>query len=287
MTILSSSIIKLHALHSGQLGHDSGQWANAVFYGLLHQVDPVQAEALHQWNGRKPFTISSLGGLPKGNGPTVELRAGWECWLRVTTLGQEIFRPFIRHFLQGGSRPQIRLGPLTFGVSEVLSTPGSHPWAGYIESDQLLTGSDPVDSLTLDFVSPTVFNLGPRYELFPLPALVFGSLATKWNAYLSPLLNREEIEALAKDKAMISDFRLQTHTQRWQGRIQKGFRGRCTYDLSQISDPHRHFLAALADFALYAGVGGKTTQGMGQCRRIVDGELRSHSTFKWSSPHLP
>ena len=269
MTTLFSSVIRLHALNGGALRHDAGQWANAAFYGILHQVDPLLAEALHQWNGRKPFTISSLNGLPRGDGREVVIPPGWECWLRVTTLGQEIFQPFIQRFIQGGARPQLQLGPIDFGVAEVLTVPGSHPWSGYVESEQLLAQADAAERIELLFASPTAFNVGPRYELVPLPRLVFGQLASKWNAFLPQAIGRESVEAVADEAVMISDFRLQTRTQQWKGRVQKGFTGECVYDLSALGEGERRLFALLADFAFYAGVGGKTTQGMGQARRVV------------------
>jgi CRISPR/Cas system endoribonuclease Cas6 (RAMP superfamily) len=108
MTTLYSSIIRLHALNSAQLFRDAGEWANAAFYGLIHEVDPSLAEALHQWNGRKPFTISSLNGLPKGEGGSVSVRAGWECWLRVTTLSETLFQAFIQRFSRAAPGPRSR-----------------------------------------------------------------------------------------------------------------------------------------------------------------------------------
>ena len=275
MTTLYSSVIKLHALHAGQLSRDPGQWANAAFYGILHQVDPNLAEALHQWNGRKPFTVSTLAGLPHGNSDTVELRPGAECWLRVTTLHEEIFQTFIQRFLQGGMRPKVQLGPLTFGVSEVLTTPGAHPWSGFIEASDLLAAAKPTGRLTLEFVSPTAFNLGTvpgsglHYALFPQPALVFGSsLAAVWRDFIAPDFDRSYLEDMATE-ARVSDYRLQTQTLKWKGRVQKGFTGRCTYDLRPLAAGDQCLLAALAGLAFFAGVGGKTTQGMGQCRRVV------------------
>lgn len=272
MTTLYASVIKLHACRDGQLARDPGQWANAAFYGILHQVDPTLAEALHQWNGRKPFTVSSLNRLPRGDGPFVELRAGWECWLRVTTLGEAVFQTFIQRFLYGGARPQIQLGPLDFAVSEVLTTPGAHPWAGYQEACQLMASAQPVGRLALEFASPTGFNLGSEpggmvYELFPSPPLVFGSLASRWKAFISPDLETAYIEELAAG-ARVSEYRLQTQTLKWKNRVQKGFSGRCVYDLQRLAPEEQRLLALLADFAFYAGVGGKTTQGMGQCRRM-------------------
>ena len=205
MTTLYSSVIKLHALHAGQLTHDPGQWANAAFYGILHQVDSQMAEMLHGLNGRKPFTVSSLNGLPRNVGPFVALRSGWECWLHITTLGDQIFQPFIRHFLQEGARPQIQLGPIQFTVAEALTTPGSHPWAGFSSDEALLSEAEMAERLTLEFASPTAFNLGSQagshasYALFPTPVLVFESLAYKWREFAQPAIDLDFITDAASD----------------------------------------------------------------------------------------
>lgn len=280
MTTLYASIIRLYALHDGFLDLDTGQWANAAFYNLIRQVDPALAEALHRWNGRKPFTVSSLAGLPRAREGMIEVRAGRECWLRVTTLGESIFQTFIQRFLlgeavdRGRPGPVLQLGPLKFGVCEVLTTPASHPWAGYADALDLFDWKDPPDRLHLEFASPTRFNLGSlpggglSLALFPMPALVFGSLAARWREFVSPDLDAAAIEDAASD-ALVCEYRLRTEALVWKGRVQKGFCGRCTYDLRRLDPEARSWLKALADFAFYAGVGGKTTQGMGQARMVV------------------
>lgn len=274
MTTLYASVIKLQAICPGRLSQDPGQWANAAFYNLIRQVDPDLATALHAWNGRKPFTVSPLGGLTARKGREIEVRPGWETWLRITTLGEEIFATFIRRFIQAGARPRLRIGPVDFGVAEVLTTPEAHPLAGYTASEDLIARAAPAGRLVLEFLSPTAFHtgslpgLGSHNELFPAPHLVFGaSLARVWRAFVSPELDADYVEDLAAG-ARISDYDLRTQTIQWKGHVYKGFTGRCVYDLRPLAEDERILLAALADFAFYAGVGGKTTQGMGQCRRL-------------------
>lgn len=268
MTTLYSSVIQLHNLQAGKLPRNTGHYANAVFYGLIEDVDPELSETLHQWNGRKPFTISALQGLPKGGGRTPHLKAGWECWLRVTTLGNRIFQPLMQHFLLGKSQAKIRLGSLNFGISQVLTTPNSHTWADYVEAEKLLQEAEPTQTLTLDFTSPTRFHIKGYYAIMPMPKLVFGSLATKWNAFLEPGLDREAIEQVAQ-KVLVTSYNLRSRTWYWKRRPRKGFTGRCTYNLERLPSEEQKRFSALADFALYGGVGGKTTQGMGQCRRLA------------------
>jgi CRISPR-associated endoribonuclease Cas6 len=62
---------------------------------------------------------------------------------------------------------------------------------------------------------------------------------------------------------------LQTRMLHYRRAFHVGFVGRVTYGLMADDDAVRAQLSVLADFALYAGVGMKTTMGMGQCRRVV------------------
>jgi len=274
MTTLYASVIRLYALHPGMLENDPGRWANAAFYDLVRQVDPQLSAALHAANMRKPFTIGAMEGLPPTHNGPVTVSSGQMAWLRVTTFSQELFQTFTQAFLTGSVRPNLQIGPVAFGVQGVLTTPGSHPWAGFAEAGALMQAVNPEVRLTLEFNSPTAFHLShalgspSEYSLFPLPALVFGSLASKWRQFVQPDLEVAYVEDVASG-ALISSYTLRTRSLRWAGRVQKGFTGRCAYDLSRLPADERCLLVGLADFAFYAGVGGKTTQGMGQARRLA------------------
>jgi CRISPR-associated endoribonuclease Cas6 len=61
---------------------------------------------------------------------------------------------------------------------------------------------------------------------------------------------------------------VRTHMLAFRRAKQVGFTGRVTYGLMAADEAARCQLNALAKFAFYAGVGIKTTMGMGQCRRV-------------------
>ena len=197
------------------------------------------------------------------------MKAGQACWLRVTLAGEELFGVFVRRFLQGGTQPTIRLGQVELGVSEVLTSPGSHPWAGYTTVDDLLANARPRDTITLEIASPTSFSLGDnRVEVMPRPELIFGTLHKKWASWcgqdLSLPLNREWL----REYALVSDWRMQSRMLRYGPQAQIGSEGQVTFRLFEAEREARTLLNILADFAFYAGIGRKTTQGMGQVRRI-------------------
>jgi CRISPR-associated endoribonuclease Cas6 len=71
----------------------------------------------------------------------------------------------------------------------------------------------------------------------------------------------EEHSVIAQHELCTAMFQFPRH-------LQIGFVGRCRF-ATPIGDAERlQMLNALADFALYAGVGYKTTMGMGQVRRL-------------------
>ena len=75
----------------------------------------------------------------------------------------------------------------------------------------------------------------------------------------------------------ISNYRLATRLMDFGSYSELGFNGQATYECSDnIPVEHVKSLNALADFAFYAGVGAKTTMGMGQCRRSEDARALSH-----------
>ena len=196
MITLYSSIINLRVLRDGCLPQTQGRFALSAFLDIVEQVDPALSQALHDAPSGKPYTVSQLRGLPLPHDGEIRVKAGQACWLRVTLAGEELFGVFVRRFLQGGTQPTIRLGQVELGVSEVLTSPGSHPWAGYTTVDELLANVQPRDTITLELASPTSFSLGDnRVEVMPRPELIFGVLHKKWGQWcgqdLSQPLSRE------------------------------------------------------------------------------------------------
>ncbi|GAB4459565.1 MAG: hypothetical protein Kow0070_14690 [Anaerolineales bacterium] len=297
---LYSSVIKLLALHPASLEYSGGQHAHAAFLEIVRQVDPALSQALHENRGkgaRQPFTISPLMGLPHPHRASqtsevlktsevsaVHLREGWECWLRVTMLNETLFRYFIEYFLkaEGKTLPKIRLGDAHFAVSEILTTPGVHPWAGFTTLEDLQKRLDePAPAqIAFEFVSPTSFKLqDERVELLPLPRRVFGNLATAWKA-LRPgsgqALTGEDmvraVEEYAEQNLQLQWNRMEKRALIIKHHPQLGMVGPAVYHFRRPEDtPLARALNLLADLAFYTGIGRKTAQGMGMVRRIKDG----------------
>ena len=143
----------------------------------------------------------------------------------------------------------------------------------YTATWQEAAGAAPL--LTLEFVSPTVFLSQGRAVLWPEPHRVFGSLLQRWQAYAPALLPGDLEDAFAACLD-VDAYDLQTRVQRYAkgaGRqvwYQKGFVGTCRYR-AQRGTPEAVLRVAhlLARYALFAGVGSRTTVGMGQVRQVA------------------
>ena len=58
-----------------------------------------------------------------------------------------------------------------------------------------------------------------------------------------------------------------------EGKRTIGFQGRVTFELlGNTPDAAFRHVHRLADLAFFTGIGGKTTQGMGQVRRIISNQ---------------
>jgi CRISPR-associated endoribonuclease Cas6 len=280
MTTLYASVIHLVAEHEVRLEKPGGQHAHAAFLELVREIDPELAGRLHDTNGRKPFTTSPLMTWAQGGrgemGPalgrreSVTLPVGWEGWLRVTLLDEALFRVFIDHFLFGAARPRLRLGDGHFLVKEVLTTPGSHSWAGVARSEDLrgLLDVPAPQRLGLRLATPTAFSLGDeRVATFPSPDLVFMNLARAWeglgedHGISSPLRDYVNTQVLA------GAYRLHTEPFLLQNQTQLGAVGEVEYvRLDGTDHPLGRALNLLTQFAFFAGLGRKTAMGMGMVR---------------------
>jgi CRISPR-associated endoribonuclease Cas6 len=115
-------------------------------------------------------------------------------------------------------------------------------------------------TVTLEFLSPTSFKQEQHIQPFPLPHNVFGSLLKRWNTFAPEALAFPKIQW----NGWVAAYDLKTKAIRMEGGPQIGSVGWVKY---HFPDPEQARIASiLAHFAYFAGVGRKTTMGMGQTR---------------------
>jgi CRISPR-associated endoribonuclease Cas6 len=234
-------------------------------------VDAALAAAIHDGDGPKPLTCSSLLNMPNGL-PELTLRAGQRYFLRVTGLHAAVSQALAACLLE--ARPsEWELDQQRFPVTDVLCDPAADAWSGRTSYEDLaaqqLTRSDPPErTVRLQFASPTAFKSAGMTIPVPLPNLVFGSLVERWNAFsaiaLSPDMRRFGEEVMA-----ISQYQLRSApvTQKDKG-LRIGGVGEVTYRAMSNDRYWIGVMHMLSEFARFSGVGMQTATGMGQARKI-------------------
>jgi CRISPR-associated endoribonuclease Cas6 len=89
-----------------------------------------------------------------------------------------------------------------------------------------------------------------------------------WNRYAPEVLRIDKLAMrdFVTHNVTVSDYNLHTTCLYFPKYVQKGFIGTCSYSIKETNCEYAPQLSALAEFARYAGVGYKTTMGMGQAR---------------------
>ncbi|MEA3309755.1 MAG: CRISPR system precrRNA processing endoribonuclease RAMP protein Cas6 [Chloroflexota bacterium] len=261
-----------------------GRAAHAWFLQEIADYDTERAQSLHAPQARKPFTLSPLGtpGLRAREG-RVALPAGHACYLRLTSLEPELTQQLLATFVPRWEGDTLRLAGVAFRVAQVATTPTAHPAAAtctYAELRDAAAAAPPPQQLTLQFVTPTTFRQSPprtgRFDVAPYalplpePTLVFGSLARAWQQFAPRALPAEWPDFVAAC-VVLSRYRLHTELVTFgHGRRGKvgGFKGQCRFALRCASPEWQRRLGLLAAWAPFAGLGWRTSMGLGQVRLL-------------------
>lgn len=255
--------------------NDLGRGLHGLFFRLLSRVDCRYAHRIHKSQGLKPFTVSpvSFVARPLPSPPAV-FPAGRLCQVRFTLLEDRPFANLAERFVidRGEDRLDIHRTPIDIDSILVVDNP-KEPWAGYANHLDLWDQAQPTNRITLQFVSPTTFRQGNKNMPLPVPRLVFGSLATRWNHFCQqPELHPDILGYVDQHVYPVAHDLSTVLLDYGGGQKYVGFTGTCTFGLNPPKNDEALELArqvaVLADFAFFSGVGQKTTMGMGQTRRI-------------------
>ena len=252
----------------------SGRHLHALFLELVNSVDGELANQLHQQSSEKAFTLSALqveGQGARGSGLLQfqhdrAIPAGTPCWWRISLLDEGLFGRLTHLWLNLNSQQSWHLGAADLQVMSVLGTPQvAQPWANFSTYVQLYEqASDQRRQVRFAFCTPTTFRVS-RYDCaMPTKELVFRSLLKRWNEYSGMVFPVELIESIYPSFFDIRSEIVMDSRSKLIGCV-----GEVTFQiLGEVEAVAIKQINALADFALYAGVGRKTPMGMGMVRRI-------------------
>ncbi|MFN8443277.1 MAG: CRISPR-associated endoribonuclease Cas6 [Caldilineaceae bacterium] len=240
----------------------------------LGQYDASLASELHDLEGAKPLTCSSLFGDIEYRDREALYRTGELYWLRVTGLTQRVSEAILAAFWQ--QKPSFwKLAGHPFQVVNAFCHPQRHPWSGSTTYEALaerhLLGqptTKQMNEVTLEFASPTAFKSKELQVPLPLPNLVFGSLVDRWNRFSTVELS-EQVRSFGELAVEVNVFDLRSVPVEQKNKsVRVGAMGSVRYRACYEDRYWLGLYQLLADFALYSGVGVQTATGMGQVRRI-------------------
>jgi CRISPR-associated endoribonuclease Cas6 len=254
-------------------GYLSGKHLHALFLTLVSSVDRELGDRLHEQKTDKAFALSPL---------QIAKRQSWEhllqwehkqpippgtsCWWRVSLLDDSLFSHLTRLWLNLNPAHPWHLGPADLQITSILGTPQStQPWASFSTYAQLYEqASDRERQIDLGFCTPTAFRHTQFDCALPTRESVFGSLLRRWNQY-----SDMEFPETLMEFIFPSFFEIRTEMVADSRSKFIGCVGVMNFRILGEVDPLIvKQINALANFALYAGVGRKTPMGMGMVRRL-------------------
>jgi len=258
---LSLSPVDGTRLPSSALGYN----AYALFLSMLRDADPGLASELHDTEDVRPFTLWLVPVKRLASSGDAET-APSHC-LRMSFLTDSVFSAFMHAALVRGDRP-LKVGDALLNVSGISVVDIAHPVLHSRSYEEIVAHAGVSPIITLRFVSPTTFRSGGRRNVvFPEPALVFGSLLARWNRFSGSSLDMERLRNVVRAACAVVRYRLKTAVLSFGAYRETGFVGDVCYEAASLAEEDLRVVNALADFAVYAGVGAKTSMGMGQTRR--------------------
>lgn len=253
----------------------TGRHLHALFLNLVSSVDRKLGDYLHEAKADKAFTLSPLQILRKGDTGiartlqwehTKPIPTGTLCWWRISLLDDTLFSQLTQLWLNLNPHQAWHLGPADLHITSILGTPQStQPWANAISYAQLSEqASESNRQIEFSFCTPTAFRQSNYDCALPTRDLVFNSLINRWNQYSGIELPKKLVESIFPSFFNIRTEMVADSRSKFIGCV-GAMNFRILGDVEPLAIKQ---INALADFALYSGVGRKTTMGMGMLRRL-------------------
>ena len=259
---LQSVVVELRAAKPGNPPATLGRAIHALVLNWVKSNNEQLAATIHDGQV-SPWSLSGLF----GNRRSRKNLAGDYFYFRIGILDTQLIQPLLMGIAMWGTQP-IVLGKFPFVMTRVYASPDGHPLSALSSYEILATAMPTQADIYLEFVSPTSFKQKQLVQTFPLPDLVFSNLWRRWNAFAPEELQFAPVEW----EGFVAAYELKTHALKLEGSTEIGAQGWVRY---RFADEEQTRIAnILARFAFFAGVGRKTTMGMGQTQLMVEGKLK-------------
>jgi CRISPR-associated endoribonuclease Cas6 len=282
----------------------TGRHIHALFLTLVSSIDKELGDRLHGEKANKGFGLSPIlvmgnGSLVMGNGSLVmgkpkpktrskspitnhqspnhqlpipnyqsPIPPATPCWWRITLLDEVLFSKLTGLWLNLNPDRAFHLGSADLYITSILGTPqSSQPWSNFATYQQIYDrASDTERNITFHLATPTAFRQGKYDSPLPTRDNVFKSLCDRWNTYSEIPINPEMIEHIFPSR-----FDIKTEVvKNYDNHSFIGCVGEIGYRILGDASPEViKQINALADFAMFSGIGRKTTMGMGMVRRVI------------------
>jgi CRISPR-associated endoribonuclease Cas6 len=252
----------------------TGRHLHALFLTLISSVNSSLGDYLHSSKADKAFTLSPLQiqRQHKQNHQTLQfsyqkpIAAGTPCWWRISLLDDALFSKLTGLWLNLNPKHPWHLGSANLHITSIQGTPQlTQHWANACTYAQLYEqASDRDRTFNFTFATPVSFRQGGYDTFLPVKECVFNSLLSRWNKYSGMEISAIPIESLYPSAFNINTEVVSNYDSKFIGCI-GGISYRILGDVEPLAIKQMN---TLADFALYAGLGRKTTMGMGMVRRV-------------------
>jgi len=267
--MLSSLLIELDTLEPAILNGYGGEALHGLFFEILRDYSKKVFDVVHNENRKpKPFSLSGVLQKKTRREGKLFLSAGEDVSLRITVLDEKLIPDILASFAKAlNLKTKFALANGKTTIKNINYQDGSSPWVRSSLYPKLFEEAKARDRVNLRFNSPTSFRVKGNQCTLPLATLIFGSLLEKWNSFSGIRFKTAFLEKL--EAVFPSQLQLRSELVEFSNYRIIGFKGEVEYRLGKtLTREEKKQLNALADFAFYAGVGYKTTMGMGQTRRI-------------------
>jgi CRISPR-associated endoribonuclease Cas6 len=290
MSDLGSFLLRIQPYRSADIPSRTGRAVHAWYLASLQAIMPELSEAVHNGNFLKPFTLNEISPV-KYHHELQRLSPRSIYSVRVTTLHKDVTRITQNSLVPTWKKDGIILHQQAFKVIDIQQD---------LTTYQALVAKHRASynrQIRLQFISPTAVKQGgDNFLPLPVPSILFGTLANKWEEFSGYPLP-EGFRDWAKKSVMVSHFKGETldiNRERANKGILSGFVGDATFTATNGEMPHIGWWHVLGNYAYYAGCGAKTTQGLGQVRPLkrhdeaffAYGDIVENYGEKWDTPPL-